>query len=594
MFNVEFPQTRGFSHGIRDIPQTIRYVSWLGGGNFLHRLHFAEWSEFEGAVRDARDFVNTLRGSALDRPRRYSANLFDELQDRINTEAAIDTQLRINTTRLAMSLLRSYRSHDFSEWVFEPKHTISSELTKASLTPPSHEQVDIQEPVSGIPDVALFCHESEVQGADKKAPMSTIEIKHPHARLVPDEHRSSSAAEIASYFNDEFEKPMAKDVSDPARRFAQALSYAMHSRSGCGMLWTHNQALFFYVDKLDTWGTGHERSERVYVRVSRLFTCGASGANNVTAIHAIIAWILQSRELARVDNSRSRKGRLMELCRCLERIGAESMFTYPSMLESGGGSPVALRTRSRASGSASGTSACALRNAARDTRFVETQLREWTDRFMDSIDRQRLGPTVPYIARRRDDALVLRAFRARKKLIGMGRGGIVVRSEVLETAVALKYWNMAFTDSFDMLVNEIAMYCEMERTNANVLGRVVPKLVGIGMHYWVGPVLLTELVGDAVHRTETDLKIGDEALTDAEKAAMLENVLRCVKLLHGDGLRHGDLAFRNMRASKGEDGTLSVWLVDFGLTSVRPPDLAACSGIDVEESECRKMFSGLL
>ena len=594
MFSTEFPQTRGFSYDIRDISQTIRYISWLGGGNFLHRLRFAEWSEFEESVRDSRDFVNSLRGSALDRPRRFSANLLDELEGPMSSEAAIDTQLRKDTTRLATSLLQSYRPQDFSQWGFVPKHIISSELTKVGLTPRSQEQVDIDEPVSGIPDVALFSHESEMQGEDKKAPMSIIEIKHPHARLVPDELRSSSAGEIASYFNHEFEKHNAENVSHPARRFGQSLCYAMHSRSGCGMLWTHNQALFFYVDKVEMRGAGHERSERVCVRVSRLFTCGASGANSVTAIHAIIAWILKSRELARVDNSGSRKRRLMELCRCLEHVGAESMFTYPAVLESGGGSPVALRTRSSASGSASGRSASAVRNGARETWFVEAQVQEWTERFMDSINRQRLRSIVPYISQRRDDALVLHAFRARKQLIGIGRAGIVVRSEAMGTAVALKYWNTAFTDSFDMLANEIAMYCEMERTSANSLGRTVPKLVGIGMHYWVGPVLLTEIVGDAVHRFGSDLKIGNEVLADADKAAMLENVLQCVKLLRGDGLRHGDIAFRNMRARKGEDGVLSVWLLDFGLASLRRTDLATYNGEDVEESKCREIFSGLL
>ena len=594
MFSLEFPQTRGFSYDIRDISQTARYISWLGGGNFLHRLHFAEWSEFEGSVRDARDFVNSLGGSALVRPRRYSANLMDELQRRITTEAAIDSRLENNTTSLATSLLQSYRPQDFSEWIFESKYAVSSELTKAGLTPRSQTQVHIEEPVSGIPDVALFSHESEVEGEDKKAPISVIEIKHPQARLVPDELRSSSAGDIASYFDHEFEKPNAEQVSDPARRFGQALCYALHSRSGCGMLWTHNQALFFYVDKLGTRGAGRERSERVFVRVSRLFTCGASGANNVTAIHAIIAWILKGRELARVDNRGLRNRRLMELCRCLEHVGAESMFTYPGVLEGGGGSPVALRTRSSASGSASGRSASAVRNGAREAWFVEAQVQEWAGRFMKSINRQRLHSFAPYISQRRDDALVLQAFRARRQLIGIGRGGIVVRSEAMGTAVALKYCNMAFADSLDMLANEIAMYCEMERTGAKSLGHIVPRLVGIGMHYWVGPVLLTEIVGDAVHRFGSALKIGTEVLADAEKPALLESMLQCVKLLRGDGLWHGDIAFRNMRARKDEDGGLSVWLVDFGLASLRRTDLAACSGEDVEESKCREIFSGLL
>ena len=87
----------------------------------------------------------------------------------------------------------------------------------------------------------------------------------------------------------------------------------------------------------------------------------------------------------------------------------------------------------------------------------------------------------------------------RDEFIGPRRGGIVVRRKALGKTVALKYWNSLYVDTFDIMVKEMAMYCEMERRNAKSVGNAVANLVGIGMHCWVGRVLLTEAVGESMH-----------------------------------------------------------------------------------------------
>lgn len=586
MINLQLPTTDGFAYSSQCADRSESSTQWLRYSKCRGRVRFQIWEEFPSVLREVTSFVRRLGQSQYQDAEdclRFARRL---LRNGAKTEPAITSGIDQSTTRAAKSLFAHYRNYSYlSRWLFMSQVSVNTDLVRAGLrSPQRHSAVD--RPMTGIPDVSLFCSRDEAEGENRKAPFATVEIKHSYARIVPDGLRNGSVSDLADYFSTEFEKEVAA-VSDPARRLAQALSYAMMSRSGCGWLWTHNQALFFYVDKVQTYRHG---VRQVVVRISPLLFCNG----HPSTIHGIMAWMLEARRLACVGDETAKVDRLRELYECLQTVGSDEwLYEYPEALgSSGGGSPVAYRTRGSASGGA-GSSSTQQTARMREPSFVKQELHRWETRFLQSVERQRLQKVLPYMLERIDNALIEQAFRSRGELIGWGRGGIVVRSTVEGEEVALKYWNSAYLDTFDMIVNEIATYCDMASRNAKSLGFVVPDLVGIGMQYWVGPVILTKAVGESVHRCGEKIKVGGNELNDTETAEMREALLKCVQDLHRDGVHHGDIALRNIRAEK-KKGEISVrpWLVDLGLATLRTGEAFVEDDgyMSRDERKCRELF----
>ena len=89
------------------------------------------------------------------------------------------------------------------------------------------------------------------------------------------------------------------------------------------------------------------------------------------------------------------------------------------------------------------------------------------------------------------------------------------------------------------------------------------------------------------------MRIGNKALSDAEKTEMRKAVLECARELHRDGFRHGDEASRNIRAEKCErKGSLRSWLVDLELATLLTGKVSVGyeSDMSFDVSRCQNLF----
>lgn len=70
---------------------------------------------------------------------------------------------------------------------------------------------------------------------------------------------------------------------------------------------------------------------------------------------------------------------------------------------------------------------------------------------------------------------------------------------------------------------------------------------------------------------------------DSEQAAVCDDALRCLRAMHSEGIRHGDLDPSNIIVT--EDGSVKV--IDFGASKVG----ASKEELEQEEEELREMLA---
>lgn len=413
---------------------------------------------------------------------------------------------------------------------------LQPEFFESMLSPESRGGRRVCEPLVQLPSFVLYDRKDDRQ---RVFPIGAIHIQSTHSKFVPDEYRNAVAGDIAQWFDRQFDiDPTISSAGTGLERrilvrFAQALSFAALTRSGCGMLWNHVNALFFRLNGKTTSTEG----ERVVVEVSKVYRCD----REPSSLHAMAAWVLQTQKAAKLDkNDGEQQMQLIKIFDCYNFFFNPKGSTHSDLCPS----------------------LVALQRTCGSTKYSAEQ---WRSMLLQYIAHQPLlwdgdmENTLESVRAWTDDKIIEKAYSHSDGVLGVGACGIVKKGMLGDVAIAMKYWNRADEAFVPLLLNEIVAYCRLaaSRRHLEVMGTGVPKLLAVGTHYWVGAMVVTEAVGEVVQPYEGGrVQVGDRVLDLNETRQVGKAALSSLRALHAGGVLHGDIAMHNLRAQDIRGGSI--------------------------------------
>ena len=560
-------------------------VSWFASKHFLNRLSFSAWSGFKEQMNLEKSFVNGLSSQQVHNAEAELAMARIRLDSEIiRSESDLISRGTVYTTLQAAKQLAACHSTCRGA-SFVPESKISSERIIAMLKPKKRGVRERKKPsdvhfAHVIPDFLLFASDEDFP--KRIPPLGTVEVKGPMARIIPNNVNGSSVSAVVAWLQSAFD-------SDPKKQnyivnhFAQALTQAFHSRSGCGMLMNHNKAIFLRV--------GKPEGERVYVKVSQVYKCNEKEGT----VLAIMTWITECYRQAKLSHEPERKKRELELSDNIDLVGATSVY-HPGSSSSAGpsaSSPAVKRSKSKShhgkhsrdggSAGASNVESSGVDDGA------QKRMARWNELLSDFLLRCGDKESAEAITKIRDDVLVEKALKGYREFVWDEGSGVVTKGMLGDTPIAVKYVHQAEgIEALYHVQNEFMMYCKLLANGGNEESFGVPMLIGCGVNYWYGPVVVTKFVGRPVRRCgEGRLRVGDEIVGKEEADKIREAAMKSLRKLHERNVRHNDVELRNLQAERVEGGGWKAWWVDLGLARVETDrDI-----LEWEVKHCEEIFA---
>lgn len=582
--SLAIPETFPDSSQNVDVSFPKKKENWFDAGFFYNRIIFEPWADFDEQVFKSKYFCQQLPSVKL-------SILSEELQlvtDIVNEKDIMEEfELRDYLFSKIFSVTSLVAEHhpEFlgKNCQFRADSKLSTEVVLDQLPQTARRELQIETPVQVYADYGFYTSsisDISIEAVEKNnhSPMAIAEVLGPSAHIIPPflSHIDlNEASSIVSFFQKQLTKEKhellqletqeGRKRSKTDRRMiymarlAKAITQAIHTTSGCGILSCYNQTLFFYVDKLISKTLDeHGENQRILVRLSKIYK--PSDENGIVA--AIIAWIINVEQLNKAGHSRLET--MINIIRHivpikeLRSISSHLPVTKDDNLEIFSTHHPILAEHN-----------------PRERCFNESILDPYFDivysRFLQvkekefwKVIRNHYEDMTSLVDSFRDDEKVIQAFNNRYELLPCGKGKIVMRTGVEGVEGVLKYGD--YRKERENLIVEAVVYCRL--TSSGLLGAVVPRLLAFGLHFWVGTIVITESVGHEIVQTEHGFLIVESTFVSSEELYELEvEVLSSLRKLHQAGVLHGDISLQNLRAKrcKTEFGTTwKIWWIDMG------------------------------
>lgn len=525
------------------------------------------------------------------------------VHDLIHDSVVNDTFLAVREIR--ENLEKCAFSTDNAPSIFSPCEPLRTELYENFITFDNCSQsTAIPAPVSAKPAFKIMSADDERH----TLPQASVTIVPPSVALAPLFLERNDSNEVASAFQvlfEEQENDLSPQESKMVASLAEGITHALHTRTGLGIIFSHNEALFIEVA-----GVEPLIRERILVRISQPFCCdhrvntifGIAAFFQVVELRGATDKLFDSNVVEAMQFISQAAIRIMKL----NSFDEESESDDGTEENQGGVSPIVRPDVNEQEGS----NMFLLEHA-------RTQTVNWKDNGDNAPDRRtRLGLQSPHNAvesnagmatvihtncetvstecvptlQWMNNDLVSVLLEQSWGVLGSGGCGMVKKGTYRSTDVAIKYWNRRHRSGEKLLWREIGLYCELATRCSDLLGSVIPRLVVVGRHAWVGCVLITEQVGESVKAVCGHIRVGGQIVSQSDINEIRESAVDGLVRLHTvAGLLHRDVELRNLRAEwvyEDQKGTWRTWWLDFGLAK-------PCNNIErmAEEVEhCRRIF----
>ena len=614
-------------------------VQWLLRGNLRRRLLFKEWDGFHDKVVDAHKVMAKLREEHPIRNRieRCLEMLREELKSPSWDQRWGEGDVKDLVSRDVWRAVNAARPHAtkhlriskyMEDVCFASERRVRTENVAQLLAGSKGTPAKVDAPSVVIPDVSLFTSfRDSVEGA---VPLATIEIKGSCARPFHDMGDEHDVREIIRkyqhYFDMNPETHCKHKEFVVTKRVAQTLSQAVHTQSGCGVLYNHTFAVFFHIVGKKTMG---EKGERVVVEVSRPYSCDGGPSN----LDAFLAWTFMVEDCAAYHQGEREKKAIREgLMHSIQFLGrkpgaddddeddspstarpkssSHTSTQHRGSSASGGrgkkDSKKDEKAEKKSGGGKSKKRAIGGPSAVGMSKKASSSLLPKYERFEDYLAHVDIEDAAEYVEKYRDDELIGEAMMSGIGLLGEGSYGVVRKARVRGREMAVKSWggidigrDIAETRT---IYHEIVVYCYIANVHPTLLGTSLPNLIAVGFDPWAGPVLVTEVVGDALSVDRGGLYMGEgenkKKILQKDIASLTSSAMECLKALHNCGITHCDAVYRNLRvallgAKNGESEVDSarwkVWWVDLGISNIK----ASKVGLETEMHKCSTMFDDI-
>ena len=598
-------------------------AGWIFDGRCRGRITFKKWGNFHHSVASVRDNLQAV--SRRNATRKVIEPVLNTAKHMLNSgrpdryieeprvrQIGGAVLIAVNDARKLVAQSRN-NSTFINPIIFVQEHSVRIEHVAKYLTTHCNDAFSMERKPSVRPDFSLFAQYSDID--DDVLPLATIEIKGSGAIFVPDGVEPTSMDAIVSHFQNSFDsEPRQGAVGEsflPTKRLAEAIVHALHSSSGCGALYNHLFALYFYIDKKEA----ENSPSKVIIRLSRIYRCD-SRLNN---LHAFVAWTFAMEDLAR-NNCEGIK-HVASCHKFLSRsAGApdEDEDNAPRGSRSSskstsntGSSPVRKKPRAGGNGKSGGRKSTKQgRASAGGKNCLRPESSEAIVQYVRDFEAfmQKSGLAQDVLAdiqmafhRYRDDEVVKRTLAENIVLLGEGVFGVVCQAKVGELEVAVKYCTTVVGDemrSLHSLYNEIVVYCLIAANYRHLFRCALPKLIACGFAE-VGPVLILEKVGMPLVIRERSLYIGSELACLKTVRALQASAVSGLKEIHACGIVHRDVALRNLRARRvgseyrSHPHDEAVWQalwIDLGSSAVEGPE----NDFSYELERCSSIFNVVL
>lgn len=438
---------------------------------------------------------------------------------------------------------------------------LRSEIYEDIVSAAGYTKCTLRAPVTIKPSLKI----SSAKDERHSLPQATITVTSPCTHLFPPTYDGTDATTVASWFQTVFDKPMDECTdheSDMAASLAEAITQALHSRTGFGVVYNHNEALFLQVVCLEP-----VLRERIVIRVSRVFRC----EDNLSTLFGIAALF-----------------QVVEMRGTAQKLFDGEVFSCVRMLSCSGADLVnpTVATRRECSSNERKSSASGQDDASdneSEHASVESE-HECNACALPPIEDEETKMLRTWT----DDNLVSQLYTESCGVLGSGGCGMVKKSREGNTRVALKYWNQRHGTGEQLLLREIKLYCLLATKHEELMGVAIPRLIAVGTQDWVGPVLVTERVGEPVKNIRGRLHVGGRLVGKEDCIAIRDCAIQGLEAMHSCGVVHRDVEMRNLRAKWiGEkEGFWRTWWVDLGLARI----CEDAARMTREITHCRRIF----
>lgn len=331
------------------------------------------------------------------------------------------------------------------------------------------------------------------------------------------------------------------------RMMSQILTYALHTKCGCAIVTTHNQAMFMQVIPIRDNNTGRWT---LNVKVSKLYRCN----ERTSSFLAVLAILRKSYEEEDLSSQLGQAFSQVQAGRILPSTRSRSTHRRRQGTQAEAG--LSAHTRSQ-----TGQVDSRRRNRTNHDTAPSQQDDAETGTVLDRFYRPEL---IAQLMEKSDD------------IIAHEGHSTVLRSRYGKRDVAVKYWNHETSTGLKMLSNELKVYEEVVSKYAHLLGTVLPQLIALWKEPKIDTVIVTEYVGETLARRDDGsadpvLLIGGNELDSNDYRLLRQAAFDALEKMHSTGLRHRDLDERNIRArrEKGRNGEVEwkVWFIDLGMAS---------------------------
>lgn len=536
-----------------DFPQTERQQppsAWFDS-NLLHqRFRFDAWNTLTWRAKSVQRALTCLQasdGSNLSHIRNILDALSFALEHRVYTnvdhllEDEIVTEAFDAVCKLREMFDRPQFDSDSSPSSVNVCEHLRSEIYEEIVSTAGYTKCTLHVPVSMKPKFKITSARDERHSL----PQATITVTTPCSHLFPSEEDGDDASVVATWFQTIFDQE-ADDFSeqdrDMAARLAEGITQAMHSRTGFGVVYNHNEAIFLQVVGLEP-----VLRERIVVRVSRLFRCDEdlSTLFGIAALFQVVEMRGSARKLF--------DGEVFACVRMLNCAGAGLM--NPT---------ITTRREYNSEESDEGDGDCTERSEE-ESRDGDNDGHESRNRVEPNAENEE----SQIVRQWTDDALTSRVFKESCGVLGSGGCGMVKKSVEGDRKLALKYWNQRHSTGEELLLREIRLYCMLATKYGHIMDVALPRLIAVGIQDWIGAVLVIERVGEHVKSCHGRLQVGGRQITTADCQQLRDSAVKGLQVLHSCGVIHRDVEVRNLRAERvgdgDEDGFWRTWWVDLGL-----------------------------
>lgn len=547
-----------------DVPQTRREhppSAWFDSNLFHQRFRFDAWNTLTWrakSVQKALNFMQHHDNTRLSQVRTILDALCFSLDHRVYTTAEqlleddIVSDAFEAVCRVRQLVDRPKFDPESSPSLVSPCEHLRSEIYEDIVQDAGYAQCTLRAPVSVKPALKITSPRDERHSL----PQATITVTTPCAHLFPTSQEGTDATVVARWFQHLFDNSVhnaCEEARDIAARLAEGITQALHSRTGFGIVYNHNEALFIQVVGLEP-----VLRQRVVIRISRVFRCD----EELSTLFAVAAFF-------QVVEKRAAANKLFDhgvfACVCM-LSGAGVDLVNPT---------VSVRCEyvtesSEEGGESTGRNSQSLKDDCQHDALNHmedeevTNVRKWTN-----------------------NERVYEIYTKSRGMLGSGGCGMVKKSREGGKKVALKYWNQRHVTGEQLLEREIKLYCMLATKHRHVMDVAIPRLIAVGVQDWVGTILVTERVGEHVKASRGSMLVGGRAVSQDDCAHIRNSAVRGLKALHTCGVIHRDVEMRNLRALWVEQkGFWRTWWVDLGLARLCE-DGARCAR---EIEHCKRIF----